>query len=263
MPIGITRSAFTRKFADVLGWKMQTLRNFYNNNGYVAPYDDMDRALRLHKRYDHDINKLLKAMNLRAEQVIWEPPQTGGPPNQPLALTHAPSPPPAPINGTAQLPVPHQGDVSLLARLARATREGDTKENRQRLRETLNNNGFDLRSRNEERALLILRNEGVTFENFVSYRELTPAEGEDRPDIDSMGLVDVRKYAHALVAEIEELRLERMSDNIRLGKVSGMLDISKNRAFRAVRNGRDDFTDAELAALNARAVLKQGHLEDV
>jgi hypothetical protein len=265
MPPGISRSTFTRPFADVLNMSLGSIRNFYNRQGYNSPYDDVHRALRLHKQAGHDVNRLLKSVGMRAEQVTWEPPEGAAPaPNHALVLTPAPSQPPPPSNGATHLPVQYHGHKTpLISRLAAATPEGDTAENRQRLKEILNNNGLDLRSRDETKAQLILRQEGFTIENFVSYRDSTQAQNEELPDIDSMGLVELRAHAHAQQGENDALRLEIAGLNIRLGKAGGMLDVSKNRAFRAIRNGREDFTDAELAALNARAVIKQGFLEDV
>jgi hypothetical protein len=260
MPTGIGRSTFTRPFADVLGVTLGTVRNFYIRQGYPAPYDDIHRALRLHKKAGHDIAKLLKSVSMRAEDVTWDPPQQVAPtPSRDLVLTPAPSQPP-PFNGGApDVSVPRK----LIARLARATPEGDTPENQDRLRKILNDNNYDLRSRNEDRALIILKNEGITLENFVSLRDLSPGQNETAPDIESMGVLEARKYAHSLAAENDALRLELITTNLRLGKVGGMLEISKNRAFKGIRNGRDDFTDAELAALNARAVIRHGQLEDV
>jgi hypothetical protein len=269
MPTGIARSLFTSKFATALGCTVGTVRHLYNREGYAAPYTDIHRALRIHKAAGHDIPKLLRAVNRRHEDIEWDdpgpkPPTLEAPPANALVLTPAPSQPP--INGSQHLPVQRHADMTMLARLARATPEGDTPENMRRIKETLNADGFDLRNKNENKAVEILRRHGFTVTH-VQPREALVAEDPDSgsfPNIDTLGVVQLRELCRELLDQNNRLSLETSAKNIRLAKVGRILTMSHDRLIDSIVNGgQRRITPAENAAVDALHAVERKFQEDV
>lgn len=270
MPTGIARSLFTSKFATALGWRIAKVRELYNRHGYNAPYTDIHRALRIHKAEGHDVPKLLRAANRRTEDIEWDDPAGPNlpapsplPPGNALVLTHAPSQPPT--NGSQHLPVQHHADMSMLARLARATPEGDTPGNMQRIKETLNGDGFDLRNKKESKAVEILRRYGFTVTH-VEPREAAVPEDRDNgsfPDIDSLGVVQLRELCRELLSQNNRLSVEASAKNLRLAKVGRILDMSHNRLIDSILNGgQRRITPAENAAVDALHALERKYQEE-
>jgi hypothetical protein len=255
MPAGIARSVFTRKIADTLGWKIHRVREYWNRLGYEAPYTDLNRGLRLLHEGGTDISKCLKAFNLQLDEIGL----TAQPSPPPQALILTPSPAAAAPHPTSTALIESQPpDMSLLARLARATPGGDTPENRHAIRGTLKQHDFDLRSRDETRAQLILAQAGIKIENFESRDPVALAESERLPDLDQLSNPELKQIVKDLCAALSERDMTIQVLTLRHSKMMGMLDVGKARLFKAIRAGRDDVTPTELAAMEARGVGKEG-----
>ena len=264
MPTGISRSLFTRKFADALGLKIQALRDIFNKNGYPAPYTDVHKALRILRDSGRDIGKCLKAVNMRPEDIQPEPGGKALPAaSTALALTASP----APLNGSDQALVPAASSFSnspLIIRLARATPGGDTPVNQRMIREIFHGRNFDLRCRNETQAVSILREAGVVITNFeYSPRHQSDDREDEKQDIDSLNLAQLRMFAHGLGREVRERDVKIMELSLRFNKTRSLVDLAGKRTMQAIKNGvRVKPTRGEVAILDAWTADDDRHPED-